>query len=80
MACIPDSLRMDSCKNISRLVSAGLDRKLGAVERLRVRLHLLFCAHCTNVDRHLKAIRIFMKRLAERGREDGGADAPAKDS
>jgi len=56
---------VDSCKLITRLVSAGLDRDLKAGERLRVRVHLLFCRHCANVERQLKAIRIFMRRLAE---------------
>jgi hypothetical protein len=55
---------VDSCKRISQLVSAGLDRKLSASERLRVRLHLLFCRHCRIVERQLMAIRGFVKRLA----------------
>ena len=61
---------MDSCKDISLLVSAGLDRSLTAGERLRMRLHLLVCKHCTNVERQLTAIRAFMKRLARQGAED----------
>ena len=60
---------MDSCKSITELVSAGLDRNLGATERLRVHLHLLFCSHCTNVERQLSLIRTFVRRLAEQDRE-----------
>ena len=57
---------MDSCRSITELVSAGLDRELSARERLRVRLHLLFCRHCTKIERQLAAIGVFVKRLAER--------------
>ena len=65
---------MDSCRLITRLVSAGLDRDLTAGERLRVRLHLAFCRHCANVERQLKSIRAFMRHLALRTR-----NAPQKD-
>jgi anti-sigma factor RsiW len=55
---------VDSCKLIARLVSAGLDRDLTAGERLRVRVHLLFCRHCANMERQFRAMRTFMKHLA----------------
>ncbi|TAK83526.1 MAG: zf-HC2 domain-containing protein [Betaproteobacteria bacterium] len=56
---------MDSCKSISRLVSAGLDRKLTAGERVRIRIHLLFCKHCRIVERQYLALRRFVRHLAE---------------
>lgn len=60
---------MDSCRSITELVSAELDRELSAGEQVRVRLHLLFCRHCTNVQRQLAAIGVFVERLAERDSE-----------
>jgi hypothetical protein len=60
---------MDPCRSITELVSAGLDRDLGATERLRVRLHLLFCKHCSPVERPLGAIGTFVRRLAEQDRD-----------
>jgi hypothetical protein len=60
---------MDSCRSITELVSAGLDRDLTVTERLRIRLHLLFCRHCANVERQLTAIGAFVRRLAEQERD-----------
>jgi len=65
---------VDSCKLITRLVSAGLDRDLTAGERLRVRLHLLFCRNCAIVERQFKTIRAFMKHLALRTRNAAEKD------
>jgi hypothetical protein len=55
---------------MSQLVSAGLDRELTAGERLRIRLHLLFCKHCRIIERQFTAIRGFVKRLADAPKED----------
>ena len=37
---------MLSCREVSHLVSQGLDRKLGFGERVAVRLHLAICRGC----------------------------------
>ena len=37
---------MLTCKKAARLMSEGLDRPLGVGERLRLRLHLVFCRGC----------------------------------
>ena len=51
-----------------------LDRDLTAGERLRVRLHLLFCRNCAIVERQFKTIRAFMKHLALRTRNAAEKD------
>jgi hypothetical protein len=51
-----------TCKQASRLVSQGLDRKLGFAERLRLRLHLLICDACTNFRRQLDFLRKALQR------------------
>jgi hypothetical protein len=48
---------VDSCKDISKLISMGMDRELSWSERVRLRLHLLMCRNCTEFDRQIKAIR-----------------------
>ena len=60
---------MDSCRSITELASAGLDRDLSVAERLRLRLHLSFCRHCTHVERQLAALGAFVRRLAEQDRD-----------
>lgn len=52
-----------SCKEATGLVSQGLDRRLGLVERLTLRLHLLVCEGCSRVARQLPFLRRALQRL-----------------
>jgi hypothetical protein len=54
---------MLSCKEVSRLVSQGLDRDLGWFERLRLRLHLLICEGCTNFKKQMDFLRRALREL-----------------
>ena len=55
-----------SCKEVTRLVSQGMDRDLGFAERVRLRVHLAICDGCTNFKDQMKSLREAMARLAER--------------
>ena len=57
---------MLSCKEVSRLVSQGLDRRLGFVERVRLRVHLLICDGCTNFKKHVEFLRKAVKSASQR--------------
>ena len=57
---------MITCKEATRLVSAGLDRHLGFVERVKLRLHLAICDGCANFSRQLAFLREAVRRLADR--------------
>ena len=48
---------MLTCKEVSRLVSQGLDRKLGFGERVALRLHLAICEGCANFSRQMAFLR-----------------------
>ena len=48
---------MLSCKEVSRLVSESLDRRLPIRQRLAIRMHLLFCRSCTQFRRQLLLIK-----------------------
>ncbi len=48
---------MLSCREASRLMSEGLDRKLGLRERLALRMHVAICAGCTRVEKQLAFLR-----------------------
>jgi predicted anti-sigma-YlaC factor YlaD len=54
-----------TCKEVSRLASQGLDRRLGLVERLRLRLHLAICEGCRNFTKQLDFLRKAVARLGE---------------
>ena len=57
---------MLSCKEVTRLVSRGLDRELGFTERVKLRVHLAICDGCTNFREQVAFVREAMARLAER--------------
>ena len=52
-----------SCKEVSHLVSHGLDRELGFGERLRLRAHLAICNGCRNFKRQMGFLRRAMRKL-----------------
>ena len=56
---------MLSCKEVTRLVSQGLDRKLSFSERVRLRVHLGICDGCTNFREQLAFLREAMTKLAD---------------
>jgi predicted anti-sigma-YlaC factor YlaD len=51
------------CKAVSRLISAGQDADLPPRERTRLRLHLVLCEACRNVDDQIGFIRRAMRQL-----------------
>jgi hypothetical protein len=56
-----------SCKEATRLVSQGLDRRLGLGERVAVRVHLAICAGCRNFRKQVLFLR---QALRERSAPD----------
>jgi hypothetical protein len=56
---------MLSCKQVTRLVSQGLDRELGFAERVKLRVHLAICDGCTQFTRQMAFLREAMARLAD---------------
>ena len=64
---------MMPCKEVTHLVSQGLDRRLGFGERVALRVHFAICGGCKNFDRQMKLLREAMRQLgeAEGSREAG---------
>ncbi len=54
------------CKEMSRLFSQGLDETLPSAERARMRLHLVICDACRNVDEQMQFLRQAMRELGQR--------------
>ena len=56
---------MRSCRDISVLVSQGLDKKLSLRERVLVSLHLMMCARCRNFQTQSRFIRKAARRYSD---------------
>jgi len=54
-----------SCKQASVLLSQAQERRLGLLERSRLRLHLLACDGCTHFRQQLLFIRAFVRRYRD---------------
>jgi len=54
-----------SCKEASRLLSQAQDRRLGWLERLKLRAHLALCDFCSRFDDQLRFMREAMRRLGD---------------
>ena len=54
-----------SCKEASRLLSQAQDRRLGLLERLKLRAHVALCDFCTRFEQQLKFMREAMRRLGD---------------
>ena len=56
---------MLSCKEAARLVSRGMDSRLGFCQRAALRLHLAICDGCSNFNKQMAFLRQAVKRLAD---------------
>jgi hypothetical protein len=55
---------MLSCREVTRLVSQGLDRELTLGERTALRVHFVICKGCRNVNRQLAFLRRAVQKLS----------------
>ena len=53
------------CKDVSRLISEGLDQDQPPADRARMRLHFVMCEACRNVDEQMQFIRRAMRKLGD---------------
>lgn len=58
------------CKQVSQLVSEGMDRRLGFRERLGVQTHLLMCDGCRNFVAQMRFLREALRRQSAAPPED----------
>lgn len=69
---------MLSCREVSAVCSAELDRPLSLGEQVSLRTHLMMCSACTNYRKQLKQLRQAAQRYAEGNSvsEKPSSDAP----
>jgi hypothetical protein len=51
------------CKEVSRLISQGLDQNMPVPERARLRYHFVICQTCRTVDEQMKFLRQAVKKM-----------------
>ena len=51
------------CKEVSRLISEGLDQTMPAPERARLRYHFVICQTCRTVDEQMQFLRRAVKAM-----------------
>lgn len=56
---------MLSCHNATRLMSEKLDRNLGLVETMNLKLHLAMCKGCRHFDAHMGSLRQLTRAYAK---------------
>jgi hypothetical protein len=59
-----------TCKDVTRLVSEGLDRDLAVGERTRLLAHYAICKGCRNLRERMQFLRRAMQAVVSR--EDSG--------
>ena len=62
------------CKDMSRLISGGLDESLEPAERARMRLHFVICETCRNVNEQFGFLRRAMRQMGDSLRRDEPQD------
>ncbi|CAD5371621.1 zf-HC2 domain-containing protein [Rubrivivax sp. A210] len=63
-----------TCREVSRLLSDGLDQALPPPERARLRLHLVICDACREVEQQFTLLRQALRKLGSE--PDDGAGKP----
>lgn len=56
---------MPSCKDISEMISQGMDRNLPLSKRLAIRLHVSMCGLCRRYEKQLRLLRHGFARYAD---------------
>jgi predicted anti-sigma-YlaC factor YlaD len=53
------------CKEVSRLISEGLDETLPPADRARLRLHFVICSTCRGVNEQMQFLRRAMRQMGQ---------------
>ena len=62
------------CSEVARILSDGLDADMAPAQRARLRMHLVICEACRNVEQQFSLLR----RLVRGDRPDDAAEPPDK--
>jgi predicted anti-sigma-YlaC factor YlaD len=51
-----------SCKQVARILSDGLEAEMAPAERARLRLHMVICEACRNVEQQFDLLRRLVRK------------------
>lgn len=69
---------MSRCKEITKLISDSMERKLSLWQRIDLRVHLILCGLCRRFQINLRTIRMFANREGASGEESAKLSVEAK--
>jgi predicted anti-sigma-YlaC factor YlaD len=65
-----------TCREVARILSEGLDEEMTAAERARLRVHMVICDACRNVEQQFDLLRRLVRKS---GPSAGDDDEPPPD-
>ncbi len=65
-----------TCKDVARILSDGLDAEMAPAERTRLRVHMVICEACRNVEQQFDLLRRLVRKS---GPSDNDAEMPNND-
>jgi predicted anti-sigma-YlaC factor YlaD len=63
-----------TCKEVARILSDGLDAEMAPTERARLRVHMVICEACRNVEQQFDLLRRLVRKSGP-GTDSGDDDA-----
>jgi len=58
---------MLNCKQAAALMSQGMDKKLGTLQRVNLRFHLMMCSGCRNFSDQIMLLRKSCEKFPQQG-------------
>lgn len=59
------ALVVPTCDETSHLISQALDESISPLQKMRIRMHLMFCKYCRNFIKQMSFIRTILRRQTE---------------
>ncbi|MDE2260452.1 MAG: zf-HC2 domain-containing protein [Betaproteobacteria bacterium] len=56
---------MLNCKQATALMSLGMDKKLGVLQKTSLRLHLMMCEGCRNFNKQMQLLREGLRKFPQ---------------
>ena len=56
---------MLNCKQATALMSRGMDKKLGILQKTSLRLHLMMCEGCRNFNKQMQFLREGLRKFPQ---------------
>ena len=58
---------MLNCKQAAALMSQGMDKELGMMQKMSLRFHLMMCRGCRNFSKQMEFLRRSCRKFPQQG-------------